>query len=61
MLSTVSSQNPPWWILSHDQKDNNQFYDVNTGLLVGYRFESDDASKTLTFAIFEDYKILAAP
>ena len=25
-------------------KDNNQFYDVTTGLLVGYRFE-DDASK----------------
>jgi len=37
-------------------KDNNQFYDVETGLLAGYRFESDDASKTLTFAIFEDYK-----
>jgi hypothetical protein len=37
-------------------KDNNQFYDVDTGLLAGYRFESDDASKTLTFAIFGDYK-----
>ena len=23
-------------------KDNNQFYDVQTGLLVGYRFEDDD-------------------
>ena len=37
-------------------KDNNQFYDVDTGLLVGYRFESDDASKTTTIALFEDYK-----
>jgi hypothetical protein len=37
-------------------KDNNQFYDVQTGLLAGYRFQSDDASKTLTFAIFEDYR-----
>lgn len=37
-------------------KDNNQFYDVETGLLAGYRFESDDESKTLTFAIFEDYR-----
>ena len=37
-------------------KDNNQFYDVETGLLAGYRFESDDAAKTLTFAIFGDYK-----
>jgi len=39
-------------------KDNNQFYDVETGLLAGYRFESEDSSKTLTFAMFEDYKIL---
>ena len=37
-------------------KDNNQFYDVETGLLAGYRFESDDSSKTLTFVIFEDYR-----
>lgn len=42
-------------------KDNNQFYDVETGLLAGYRFESDDASKTLTFAIFEDYKNFGGP
>jgi len=36
-------------------KDNNQFYDVENGLLVGYRFE-DDASKTITIALFDDYK-----
>jgi hypothetical protein len=42
-------------------KDNNQFYDVETGLLAGYRFESDDSSKTLTFAIFEEYKNFGGP
>lgn len=42
-------------------KDNNQFYDVATGLLAGYRFESDDSSKTLTFAIFDDYKSFGGP
>jgi hypothetical protein len=42
-------------------KDNNQFYDVETGLLVGYRFQSDDLSKTLTFAIFEDYRNFGGP
>ena len=42
-------------------KDNNQFYDVETGLLAGYRFEADDPSKTLTFAIFEDYRNFGGP
>lgn len=42
-------------------KDNNQFYDVETGLLAGYRFESDDSSKTITFAIFEDYRNFGGP
>jgi outer membrane lipoprotein-sorting protein len=42
-------------------KDNNQFYDVGTGLLVGYRFESDDASKTITIALFGDYKNFGGP
>jgi len=42
-------------------KDNNQFYDVDTGLLVGYRFESDDGSKTVTIALFEDYKNFGGP
>jgi len=42
-------------------KDNNQFYDVETGLLAGYRFESDDSSKTPTVAIFEDYRNFGGP
>jgi hypothetical protein len=42
-------------------KDNNQFYDVETGLLAGYRFESDDSSKTLTFILLEDYKNFGGP
>jgi hypothetical protein len=42
-------------------KDNNQYYDVDTGLLVGYRFESDDASKTIRIQLFEDYKTFGGP
>jgi hypothetical protein len=42
-------------------KDNNQFYDVHTGLLAGYRFETDDASKTLMIALFQDYKSFGGP
>jgi hypothetical protein len=42
-------------------KDNNQFYDVETGLLAGYRFEADDASKTITIALFQDYKNFGGP
>jgi len=42
-------------------KDNNQFYDIDTGLLVGYRFESDDGSKTITIALFQDYKNFGGP
>lgn len=42
-------------------KDNNQFYDTDTGLLVGYRFESDDASKTITVMLFQDYKNFGGP
>jgi hypothetical protein len=41
-------------------KDNNQFYDVTTGLLVGYRFE-DDASKATWIALFENYKNFGGP
>lgn len=37
-------------------KDNNQFYDVETGLLAGYRFQADDSSKTVAVAVFQDYK-----
>jgi hypothetical protein len=42
-------------------KDNNQFYDIDTGLLVGYRYESDDASKTIEIALFQDYKSFGGP
>jgi hypothetical protein len=42
-------------------KDNNQFYDVQTGLLVGYRFQADDASKAVIVALFEDYKNFGGP
>ena len=41
-------------------KDNNQFYDVTTGLLVGYRFE-DDASKATWITLFENYKNFGGP
>jgi len=42
-------------------KDNNQFYDIDTGLLVGYRYESDDASKTISIDLFQDYKSFGGP
>jgi hypothetical protein len=42
-------------------KDNNQFYDVETGLLVGYRFQSDDSSAALVVVRFDDYKNFGGP
>lgn len=42
-------------------KDNNQFYDVETGLLAGYRFQSDDASAAVSIALFQDYKNFGGP
>lgn len=52
-----------YWLhgTTHWDKDNNQFYDVQTGLLVGYRFQADDASKTVMTALFEDYKNFGGP
>lgn len=52
-----------YWLhgTTHWGKDNNQFYDVKTGLLAGYRFEADDSSKTVTTALFEDYKNFGGP
>jgi len=52
-----------YWLhgTTHWGKDNNQFYDIDTGLLVGYRYESDDASKTITIDLFEDYKSFGGP
>ena len=41
-------------------KDNNQFYDIQTGLLVGYRFE-DDASKAIRIVRFDDYRNFGGP
>jgi hypothetical protein len=42
-------------------KDNNQFYDVRSGLLRGYRFQSDDSSAALVVVLFEDYKSFGGP
>jgi len=47
-----------YWLhgTTHWGKDNNQFYDVQTGLLAGYRFQADDSSKAIIIAVFDDYK-----
>jgi hypothetical protein len=52
-----------YWLhgTTHWGKDNNQFYDVETGLLAGYRYEADDSSKTVTVLRFEDYKNFGGP
>jgi len=42
-------------------KDNNQFYDVQTGLLAGYRFQSDDSSAAPVTALFQDYRNFGGP
>ena len=42
-------------------KDNNQFYDVKTGLLEGYRFQADDSSGALVVVLFQDYKSFGGP
>jgi outer membrane lipoprotein-sorting protein len=47
-----------YWLrgTTHWGKDNNQFYDVTTGLLRGYRFQSDDNTSTPTILVFDNYK-----
>jgi len=52
-----------YWLhgTTHWGKDNNQFYDVQTGLLAGYRFQSDDSSKAVIIALFENYKDFGGP
>ena len=52
-----------YWLhgTTHWGKDNNQFYDVETGLLAGYRFQSDDKSAAPTVAVFQDYKNFGGP
>jgi len=54
---------PCYWLhgITHWGKDNNQFYDVQTGLLVGYRFQADDKSTTVSTLVFEDYKNFGGP
>lgn len=42
-------------------KDNNQFYDVRTGLLQGYRFQADDSSGAPVIVLFQDYKSFGGP
>jgi outer membrane lipoprotein-sorting protein len=51
-----------YWLhgTTHWGKDNNQFYDVQTGLLRGYRYQSDDKSSTVTVLVFDDYKRVGA-
>ena len=55
---------PCYWLhgTTHWGKDNNQFYDVETGLLAGYRFQADQAdSKTVIVVVFSDYKSFGGP
>jgi len=54
---------PCYWLhgTTHWGKDNNQFYDVETGLLAGYRFQADDSSGDTATALFQDYKNFGGP
>lgn len=55
---------PCYWLhgTTHWGKDNNQFYDVQTGLLAGYRFQSDASSSArTTTTLFQDYKSFGGP
>jgi len=52
-----------YWLhgTTHWGKDNNQYYDVKTGLLVGYRFQSDDKNSIPTILVFDEYKSFGGP
>jgi hypothetical protein len=53
-----------YWLrgTTHWGKDNNQFYDVKTGLLAGYRFQQDAGnSAAVTTLQFKDYKSFGGP
>jgi len=53
-----------YWLqgTTHWGKDNNQYYDVDTGLLAGYRFQSDASSSAVTTALlFQQYKHFGGP
>jgi hypothetical protein len=54
---------PCYWLhgTTHWGKDNNQFYDVQTGLLAGYRFQADDKSAAVSTLVFQDYKNFGGP
>ena len=55
---------PCYWLhgTTHWGKDNNQFYDVETGLLSGYRFQADQSdSKTVIVVVFSDYRSFGGP
>jgi hypothetical protein len=52
-----------YWLhgTTHWGKDNNQFYDVQTGLLAGYRFQADNKSAAVSTLVFRDYKNFGGP
>jgi len=53
-----------YWLhgTTHWGKDNNQFYDVETGLLAGYRFQTDSSASSATVTLlFQDYKSFGGP
>jgi hypothetical protein len=52
-----------YWLhgITHWGKDNNQFYNVRTRLLEGYRFQADDSSGATTIVLFQDYKRFGGP
>ncbi|HVP53201.1 MAG TPA: hypothetical protein VMT05_13875 [Terriglobales bacterium] len=61
---TAFEGRPCYWLhgTTHWGKDNNQFYDVQTGLLAGYRFQSDASSSAgTTTTAFQDYKSFGGP
>lgn len=47
-----------YWLngTTHWGKDNNQFYDIETGLLVGYRYQADAGSPVVNTLVFSDYR-----
>ena len=54
---------PCYWLhgVTNWGKDNNQFYDVKTGLLVGDRFQSDTPGGDVITEVFQDYRSFAGP
>lgn len=53
-----------YWLhgTTHWGKDNNQYYDLETGLLAGYKFQSDSSgSAVVTILLLKDYKNFGGP